>query len=55
VSITANIVNEWIKDVIYHSRDRQYRDLVETPTAATLFVCYRTQIANAALLRGEYS
>jgi len=34
-------VNEWAKDVIYHSRPRQDHALVESPTAATLFDRYR--------------
>jgi len=39
--ITANLVDEWAKDVIYHSRPRPDRGFVESRTAATLFVCYR--------------
>jgi hypothetical protein len=55
VSITANIAQEWTKDVIYHSRDRQYRNLVESSTAATLFNCYRSRILGRANPRKEYS
>jgi len=34
-------VKELANDVIYHSRHRGYRNLVESRTAATLFVRYR--------------
>jgi len=41
MSITANLVDEWAKDVIYHSQHRQGAQPRESPTGATLFDCYR--------------
>jgi hypothetical protein len=37
MSITANIVNEWAKNVIFPAPDRVYRGPAERLTAATSF------------------